>query len=148
MPKKDYYKKMFFIAALYNWGATLPFAVGYKTFFPLFNMELPRYLVFFMMFLGLCFVFGIGYFWVSRDVYKNHDIVWMGIIGKLIVFVGLLWAWMAGEVPLILTGPGIIDMIFVLLFIEFLTTVKKAEKSSLTRTTLLQKKGNAQRESW
>jgi hypothetical protein len=126
MPKQDYYQKMFFIGAIWNWSATVPFALGYKILFPLFGMALPNYLVFFMMFLGLAFVYGIGYFWVSRDIHKNHDIVRMGIIGKIIVFVAFLWAWMAGEVPLILVGPGIIDLIFAILYIEFLMTYKKA----------------------
>jgi len=84
-------------------------------------------LVFFMMFLGLVFVYGIGYFWVSRDINKNHDIVRMGIIGKLIVFVALLWAWLAGEVPVILVGAGIVDLIFSILFIKFLNTYKQLE---------------------
>lgn len=126
MLKQDYYKKMFFVGAIWNWAATLPFALGYKILFPLFGMKLPDYLVFFMMFLGLAFVYGLGYFWVSQDIHKNHGIVKMGIIGKLIVFVALSWAWMAGEVPVILVGPGIADLIFAILFIEFLNTYKKA----------------------
>ena len=127
MPKETYYKKMFFIGALWNWSVSLSFALGYKILFPLFGMELPNYLVFFMMFLGLVFVYGIGYFWVSRDINKNHDIVRMGIIGKLIVFVALLWAWVDGEVPVILVGAGIVDLIFTILFIIFLNTYKQME---------------------
>ena len=127
MPKETYYKKMFFIGALWNWSVSLSFALGYKILFPLFGMELPNYLVFFMMFLGLVFVYGIGYFWVSRDINKNHDIVRMGIIGKLIVFVALLWAWVDGEVPVILVGAGIVDLIFTILFIKFLNTYKQLE---------------------
>jgi hypothetical protein len=49
----------------------------------------------------------------------------MGIIGKLIVFVALLWAWVVGEVPVILVGSGIVDLIFAILFIEFLLTAQK-----------------------
>ena len=127
MPKEDYYNKMFFIGALWNWSVSLSFALGYKLLFPLFGMDLPNYLVFFMMFLGLVFVYGIGYFWVSRDINKNHDIVRMGIIGKLIVFVALLWAWVDGEVPVILVGAGIVDLIFTILFIKFLNTYKQME---------------------
>ena len=62
-----------------------------------------------MLFLGLCFVFGIGYFWVSRDISGNHDIVRMGIIGKLLVFAGFLIAWFMGEVPLIIVGTGLVE---------------------------------------
>jgi len=68
MPKEGYYKKMFFIGAIWNWVATLTFAIGWKFLFPLFGMASQNYLVFYMLFLGLCFVYGIGYFWVSRDI--------------------------------------------------------------------------------
>jgi hypothetical protein len=100
MPKEGYYKKMFFIGAIWNWVATLTFAIGWKFLFPLFGMASPNYLVFYMLFLGLCFVYGIGYFWVSRDISSNHGIVRMGIIGKLLVFAGFLIAWvMGGSAP-------------------------------------------------
>lgn len=127
MPNEDSYKTMFFIGALWNWSVSLSFALGYKILFPLFGMVPPNYMVFFMMFLGLVFVYGIGYFWVSRDINKNHDIVRMGIIGKLIVFVAMLWAWVDGELPVILMGAGIVDLIFTILFIKFLSTHKQME---------------------
>ncbi len=127
MPKEGYYKKMFFIGAIWNWVATLTFAIGWKFLFPLFGMAFPNYLVFYMLFLGLCFVFGIGYFWVSRDISSNHGIVRMGIIGKLLVFVGFLIAWYMGEVALIIVGAGVVDLIFAILFIEFLNSYGKME---------------------
>ncbi len=125
MPKQDYYKKMFFAGAVWNLVATLTFAVGYKMVFPMFNMEMPRYPVFMLMFLGLAFIFGIGYYWVSRDIHKNHDIVKLGIIGKLMVFVCMLQAGLTGEMNIMLIGPGVVDLIFAILYIEFLNTYKK-----------------------
>jgi hypothetical protein len=127
MPREGYYKKMFFIGAIWNWVATLTFAIGWKFLFPLFGMAFPNYLVFYMMFLGLAFVYGIGYFWVSRDISLNHDIVRMGIIGKLIVFVSMLLAWIGGEIPIIIVGSGVVDLIFAILFIEFLMAYRKLE---------------------
>lgn len=112
MLKQDYYQKLFFIGAIWNWVATLTLIFGYKILFPLFGMTLPLYPVFFLMFLGLCFVFGLGYFWVSQDLIKNHDIVKMGILGKLLVFVGLLWASITGQIHFILLGSGIVDLVF------------------------------------
>jgi hypothetical protein len=122
MPKQDYYQKLFFIGAIWNWVATTTLIFGYKILFPLFGMVLPVYPVFFLMFLGLCFVFGIGYFWVSQDLTKNHGIVKMGIIGKLLVFIGILWACVTGQVHVILLGAGIVDLVFAVLYIEFLKT--------------------------
>ena len=126
MPKQDYYKTLFLVGAVWNWVATVSFAVGYTFMFPLFDMALPRYPVFFLLFLGLAFSFGIGYYLVSRDIFKNHAVVIMGIVGKLIVFVGLLWAWLCGDIHFIPFSAGIVDLLFAVLFIEFLMTVKKA----------------------
>jgi len=49
----------------------------------------------------------------------------MGIIGKLIVFIGLFWAGIIGQVHYFLIGAGAVDLVFVILFIEFLMTYKK-----------------------
>jgi hypothetical protein len=125
MPKKGYYKRLFLVGAIWNWSAAAVFAFGYKILFPLFGMALPLYPVFFLMFLGLAFVLGIGYFWVSNDIHKNHDIVRMGIIGKFFVFAALMWAWISGQIPLILTGAGVVDLVFAVLYAEFLLTCKK-----------------------
>ncbi len=125
MEKIAYYKNLFLIGATWNWLATLSFALGYKWIFALFSMNLPVFPVFFILFLGLAFVFGIGYYWVSRDINKNHDIVKMGIIGKVFVFVALLWAGISGQIAWPLAGAGVVDLLFALLFIEFLITSSK-----------------------
>jgi hypothetical protein len=125
MPKQEYYRKLFFIGALWNWAATLTFAAGYPVLFPLFGMAMPTYPVFFLMFLGLAFVFGIGYYMVSRDLVRNRDIATLGVIGKLFVFVALLWAGISGQIHFIMIGAGIVDLIFAILYMEFLSTLKK-----------------------
>lgn len=126
MERAAYFKNLFFVGAIWNWAVTLGFALGYKWLFPLFNMELPRFPVFFLLFLGLAFVYGIGYYWVSRDISKNHDIVRLGIIGKILVFAGLLWAGISGQIAWITVGAGVVDLIFAILFIEFLISYPKA----------------------
>ncbi|MDO9264294.1 MAG: hypothetical protein Q7U02_10040 [Desulfosalsimonadaceae bacterium] len=125
MSKEDYYRKLFLVGAIWNWVATTTLIFGYKIMFPLFDMPLPIYPVFFLMFLGLCFVFGIGYYWVSQDLSKNNDIVKMGIIGKLLVFVGLLWASISGQIHYILLGAGLVDLVFAIFYIEFLMKYQK-----------------------
>ena len=125
MPKQDYYQKMFLIGAVWNWVATVTFFFGYKILFPLFGMAMPVYPVFFLMFLGACFLFGVGYYWVSRDLTKNHDIVRLGITGKFLVFVALFWAVIIGQIHFIFLGAGLVDLGFAILYIEFLRAAKK-----------------------
>lgn len=125
MPKENYYRKMFFIGAVWNWLATAPLFFGYKMIFALYDMALPTYPVFLLLFSGLCFIFGIGYYWVSRDLSQNHDIVRLGIAGKLLVFVAFLWASITGQIHFLWIGAGIVDLVFAILYVEFLSTVKQ-----------------------
>ena len=125
MPKESYYRKMFLIGAIWNWVATVPLFFGYKTLFPLYDMALPEYPVFLLLFSGLCFIFGVGYYWVSRDLRQNHDIVRLGIAGKLLVFIAFLWAGITGQIHFLWIGAGIVDLVYAILFMEFLSTVKR-----------------------
>ena len=125
MERADYFRKLFVAGAIWNWLAALSLTLGYKWYFPLFKMDLPQYPVFLILFLGLAFVFGIGYYWVSRDITKNHGIVKMGIIGKVFVFVVLLSAGMKGQVAWALVGGGAVDLAFAVLFIDFLVSCHK-----------------------
>ncbi len=120
MERAVYSKNLFFIGAIWNWLATLSLALGYKWCFPLFKMDLPQYPVFLILFLGLASIFGLGYYWVSMDISQNHDIVKLGIIGKIFVFVALLSAGITGQVAWALVGGGVVDLIFAVLYIEFL----------------------------
>ena len=85
MDKEKYYKKLFFIAALYNWTASVLFFFTYDYFFPIIGEKVPDSPVFLKQALGLVFAFGLGYYWVSRDL-SNTAIVKMGTFGKLFVF--------------------------------------------------------------
>lgn len=132
MAKKDtkkgrevYYRHLFFVGALWNWGASVVFILFYKKIFTLLGMEIPLYPSIMHLFLVLVVTFGIGYYWVSRDIQKNHDIVRMGIIGKTLVFLLFLFHSLFGNLhPLFITvGAG--DLIFAVLFIEFLISSKK-----------------------
>jgi len=129
MPKESYYRKMFFIGAIWNWVATVSFAFGYPVLFPWFGMKLPLYPVFLQLFLGLAFIFGIGYYWVSRNIYNNHAIVKLGIIGKIFVFLMLLVYLIEGSVTFFPFTAGVVDLIFAILFIEFLIRFSKNKEA-------------------
>jgi len=61
---------------------------------------------------------------VSQDLSKNYGIVKMGVLGKLLVFIGILWTSITGQVHIILLSAGIVDLVFAVLYIEFLKTAK------------------------
>jgi hypothetical protein len=70
-------------------------------------------------------VFGLGYYWVSRDLSRNRDLVLMGLIGKPIVFLVFLGPAVAGEIPIRLVFPSIVDLLFGVLFLEFLVRTRE-----------------------
>lgn len=125
MPREKYYKNLFRVGALWNWGATGLFFFAHAHIFPFIGMIPPSSPVFLKLFLALAFVFGIGYFWVSRDLTGNLAVVRMGIIGKGAVFFLMTHYWLIGDISFLLVITGVVDLFFAVLFTEFLLTLKK-----------------------
>ena len=71
MNLNSYYRSMFFIGALWNWGAAILFFFAFKPIFVWLGMKELDHPLIIQAYLLLVFVFGIGYFWVSRDLNKN-----------------------------------------------------------------------------
>lgn len=65
-------------------------------------------------------LFGLGYYWVSRDPSANPGIVMLGVVGKPLVFVLCLGHVVAGRVPLAWAAPALGDLVLGLLFLEFM----------------------------
>ena len=124
MQKEGYYRNFFIVAAIWNWIATVPFFFAYGPIFAFLGMEMPIYPGTLQLFLSLAFVLGIGYYWVSRNL-MNLEIVKMGVIAKLFVFVLLLYYAIIGNIHWLLVLPGIVDLIFAILFIQYILQVKK-----------------------
>lgn len=59
---------------------------------PLANPEYSQ------LFFALVFIIGIGYWWVSRDVSYNHDIVKLGIYAQSCVFTVLAYHTLVGNI--------------------------------------------------
>ncbi len=72
-------------------------------------------------------IFGVGYYLVSRDVSKNHGIVWMAIVGKLYFFGFLSVFYFTGRVTILGFAGGLGDLAFTLIFGFFLWDKRAAE---------------------
>ena len=70
---------------------------------------------------------GVGYYWVAKDVSRNHAIAKLGMIGKLAVFSIFLGHSIGGDIPFALAAPAVIDLVFAVLFLEFLVRMHNAE---------------------
>lgn len=114
------FKAMFLAAALYNWVASLFLFVFHRPFFEWLSMPPAAYPLTVELFSALAFVFGIGYYWVFRDIDRHHGIVRLGILGKCAVFLICLRHFLGGAIPFPVFLPACGDLAFAGLFIWFL----------------------------
>ena len=129
MDKKKYYKYLFLVAALYNILNSVIF-IGISIFgvglFPLFGVAVPPSMIWLQLSLFLILIFGIGYIFVSRDLDKNRGLVITGALAKLTFFIIALSYFILGDVNILIILLGGIDMIMVILFIQFLVKHKES----------------------
>ena len=124
MNRDIYNRRLFFIGALWNWSAAIVFAVisiFLTSYLPLFLKIIPENMLWFHLFMGAVFVFGLGYYWISKDTYRNRDLIKMGIIGKTFVFCLLTYGWQTDVVTILVFLAGTVDLLFTFFFVEVLT---------------------------
>jgi len=128
MDKRDYYKYLFIIGAIWNWAASLPFILIVLTnpnMLLAFGLDVPPSLIWVQIFLACVFLFGIGYFLVGREIEDNHAVALIGALAKIVVFIAFVYYFAIGDVPLFLVLLGTGDLIFAILFLEFLVNFDK-----------------------
>lgn len=119
--REKYYKLLFFIGAIWNLLVSIFFAFLVDFFINLFGMQPVRYRVMFILGANWVFLFGWGYYLVSKNIYKNHALILVAGVGKIIIFFIILYytVWIK-SLPLTFIIPGVVDLIFGVLFLEFL----------------------------
>lgn len=122
---ESYQKNLFFIGALWNWSAAILFiglSIVNKQLLSYFH-NIPQTMLWYYCFLCAVFIFGMGYYWVSKDVQRNRDIIKMGIIGKVVVFIMFSVYMIKGDITWLLFMAGCVDLIFTFLFKQVLDTL-------------------------
>jgi hypothetical protein len=114
------YQRIFLVGAFWNLLGAGLFSLFWRRAFDPFQLAPPNYLAFFQAWLALAFVFGIGYYYVSRDLYGNVNIVRLGIYGKAAFAVIFIYHVMFGSFHPVFLSGAIIDVVFVVLYIRFL----------------------------
>ena len=114
------YRRIFLVGAIWNLlGAGLWF-LFWRQVFALLDLPHPNYLAFFQAWLALAFVFGIGYYYVSRNLYENVNIVKLGIYGKTAFAVIFIYHVIFSQFHPVFLSGAIIDLVFVVLYVLFL----------------------------
>lgn len=105
-------------AALFNWLVAVALLIIPATLFQLFSVTpLPTEPLFLHLFAVVVFVFGIGYYWASREFSANAPIVRLGMIGKLAVFLTGLANTLLGNVSWQIMLLVSVDLLYAILFL-------------------------------
>ena len=103
----------------------LAFIFAGNLFIEIFQLgDLPVQPVFLHLSGVLIFVFGLGYYRVGQNPSANKPIIWMGVIGKVLVFTVILIDTLLGQVNWPLMIPASADLIFGALFYRTLKLIK------------------------
>lgn len=132
MDRERYHRLLFHIAAFWNWilGAAffvLPrIDVGY---FTATGLVIPNTLLWFDSFVGLVFVFGLGFYFVSQNMMENHGLIKMAVFEKSWVFlVGVGWVFL-GQASFLVVLFVTVDLTFGILFVENLLAIRRMKET-------------------
>lgn len=108
----------------WNIVITVGFAFGEGWLRHLTNYPKPLDWFYQLMFLGLAFVFGIGYVRASRDLVRGRETLFLGVLGQTSVCV--LTLVLCGTEPCLFNfirlGAGLMDGTFAVIYWRYLTT--------------------------
>lgn len=115
---------LFRIAALFNGLVAGSLFFAGDVVWPLLGMDPPKEPLLLHLFLVFVALFGAGYFWVSRDLTRNHALVGLGALGKTAAFCVIFAHFLGGTAPFSLVALIAPDLVFAGLFTRFLFRVR------------------------
>lgn len=126
---EEFFRKMFLLAALWNFAAALGGLLSYEMQFKLtfgeeaYTGDFHQALLYRSFCLSVL-LFGVGYYLVSRDTSQNRGIVWLGAAGKILVFVFFTEAFINDNSTAIAWWVSFGDVLWTVLFFWFLYQTK------------------------
>ena len=123
------YRNLFLIAALYDFILGFVVFVFLRFFFEdIFEIPYPLYPAFFQAAAAFAFAMGVGFYFVYLNMYRNIDIVKLGIVFKLF-YTGLASYHVFFQgMPWIFSVFGLLDLIFIVFFVFFLLAIRREVK--------------------
>ena len=122
MERSIYHKYMYTIAAIWNWILAVGFLILPRIDMGYFSLagpiEAPPTLLWFDNFFGFVFIFGLGYYLISKSMTQNHGFIKICICEKIWVFILGIAYFLIGQASLLVVLVASGDFIFGLLFLE------------------------------
>ena len=94
-----------------------------------FKIPAANYPAFSQAAAAFVFVMGVGFYFVYLNLYRNIDIVRLGIVFKLVYTALAFYYVFAGGMPWIFSLFGFLDLTFVVLFIFFLRALRRERQA-------------------
>jgi len=123
--RDNFFRKLFLIAAIYDFIFGVLFFFFYPQIFNYFNITIPNYPMYLQMAAAFVIAMGVGYYFIYLNLYRNIDLVKLGVVYKM-VYAGLTsYFYFNNLANVVFFWFAIIDFIFLLLFFNFLSYAKK-----------------------
>jgi hypothetical protein len=128
------FKTLFLIAALYDIGLGAAFFLFFRPLFDALHVALPNNTSYIHLTAGFVFVQGVGYWLVYRNLFRNLDLVRLGIVYKAI-YSGVAFYYLAiGQLPdAVFAWLAVCDLLFLVGFARFLVLAQRAESAVKSR---------------
>ncbi len=120
------YRKLFLIAALYDFVLGIAFFFFLPFFFEeIYDIIAPIYPSFYQGGAAFVFVMGVGFYFVYRNMYRNVDIVKIGITFKSVYTALAFYYVFIENMPWVFSIFGFLDIVFIVFFVLFLRAFKR-----------------------
>lgn len=114
------WRMVFWVAALFNWAAGLPFLITTNLMLTALGIATPADLVFHRLAGLLIVCLGCVYALVANGPARYRPVVWVAVAGKLGVAAIFTQAWMQGDVPPKAFAIALGDLAFGVVFLALL----------------------------
>lgn len=115
-------RRLFVSAAIFNLSVVLGLLILTPWLQPLLRLELASGSNLALRDLGLTLIatFGLAYLCIAYNPRRYRPYIALGIVGKCLVVVAIYGHWLAGHISWQLPALALGDVLFTLLFVDFL----------------------------
>jgi len=126
-----FFKRLFQVGALWNLLGGAFIVLFTSWIFENAGLTPPSPALYYQSWIALFMTFGLGYYFVSRDLAGNRNIALLGMIGKLAFSAVFTYHFLVhpGEVPRFFLVPVAGDLVFAVLFAVFLASPASKKKN-------------------
>lgn len=120
-------KRLFFVAALFNWAVALGLFFTPGLFLSVFAVTpAPEQTLWIQQFAGLVFIFGVGYYRAAKDLQALAPMIRLAVWGKWGVVLIAMLNVVTGDISWQFLIPASADGIFAVLFAMALRSLPDA----------------------